>query len=183
MYCVFFFKITRWYRAPEVILCQSYSTAVDMWSGKQMKRKIENWRYVVIPPFHFFRSHSLIVLYFVLFYFHIFPILFFSRLFLSYLTFISYHFIRSTSTTNFAHLYHLNNLHFSVQSVAYSLNYWTCNQRTWEASIKDDHCFLVKGTYSSKNVLQRMFLKDFLCSANIILRWLFTKFMQLFPWH
>jgi mitogen-activated protein kinase 1/3 len=24
--------ITRWYRAPEVILCQNYSTAVDIWS-------------------------------------------------------------------------------------------------------------------------------------------------------
>ena len=29
-------KITRWYRAPEVILCQNYSSAVDIWSSTYM---------------------------------------------------------------------------------------------------------------------------------------------------
>lgn len=102
------FKITRWYRAPEVILCQSYSTAVDMWSGKEKKkRKVKNSNsYTALSCFLFpffivfisayftsfnhFHLHRFIACYFFHFTLYFFISLFAIHFFYTYLYLFSY---------------------------------------------------------------------------------------------
>ena len=52
---VFYVQITRWYRAPEVILCQNYTTAVDVWSGKMIS-SLTIFRYSLFSSSNFFLS-------------------------------------------------------------------------------------------------------------------------------
>ena len=50
----------------------------------------------------------------------------------------------------------------------------------WEASTKDDHCFLVKGTFSSKNFLRITFLVLIFSSVINFDVWLFVFLIYLY---